>query len=161
MDFSTVTKIVIPEGEVTKIMSGSTILWQKSSGGVTDYSYSGSTVADELTYLRCHVSELNGSSDSGENLGFSDDFNGEIVDITATRIGTDTSANIISKIENGVVTYYDYDLGDYAETTYRMLPYNHAGSGYIIGIELHVRGYGGDSEPILFDGTYNWSFNVD
>ena len=161
MKFSDVTSISVPEGAVTKITAPDGVLWQVGGGGDTPTvnSYSGSTAASGLTYLRCQPSELNGSSDGEENLGQGTHFDCDIINITATRSGTNTGANVISKIQNGVVTYYDFDLGDYAETTYTLEPYQHPGTSYIVGIELRVSAVGDNSEPILFDGTYAWSFS--
>lgn len=168
MKFSEVTSITVPEGNVTKITAPNGVLWQSSSGGgdgggggggVETYTYSGSTTVSGLTYLRCQAAELNGSSSGSENLGQGSRFDCEIINISAMRNGTNETGNIVSKIQNGVVTYYDDSLGEDATTTYKLAPYQHPGTGYIIGIELRIDAYGDDGEPVIFDGTYTWSFS--
>lgn len=163
MRFSEVTSITVPEGGVTKITAPNGVLWESANsgggtGGGTSKTYSGSTVANGVTTLECIATELNGASDPAENLGHGINFDCNIGYITATLVGTNEEDNVVSKIQNGVVTYYDVTIADYVTTTYEVDPYQHPGTGYITGIRLRVAKEAEDSTWVKFSGTYNWSF---
>ena len=162
MEFSEVGSVITPEGDVEKIVAPDGVLWESDSGGGgggnTGTAYTGSTTASGLTYLRCIPGELDGASDPDENLGQGTKFDCNIENITATLNEAREDANVVSKIQNGVVTYYDVTLAEYVTTTFELVPYQHPGTGYIQGIELRVTTEAEDSSAVLFDGTYTWSF---
>ena len=135
MDFSTVTKIVIPEGEVTKITSGSAVLWQKATTpALPDTEYSGDVEASMEDVIILYV---------GERISADDYYNLYVI-----LNGSTTDRDTVVSIVDGTITY-----GDGSTSTDFSASGASESGRYIDSLEIALdSGY--------FDGDYSWGFDI-
>lgn len=118
MDFSTLKELTIPEGVVTKISSGNTVLWQK-------------VVEDAFTSTYQEVEYIQAGDNVGAylDLGFAFD-TGAIIEL-AQYMTTNTTAYPFGCAENSGKLRCMFTAPNYHATNYICYPYGSTGSAYI------------------------------
>ena len=154
MDFSTVTKIVIPEGEVTRIISGSTVLWEKIEPITppTRDSEGEISVSNE-TEVECHSTAV--------YIGMTQDAQNCIV-LRLTSTYTDgiiTEATANDTDSSCTVKYYDASSGTIQSKSASIEPYHESATGVVTGFIVSVTGVTTNGANIRFDGDYYWGWD--
>lgn len=137
-NFADVIGMTIPEGEVIKITSGSTVLWEKvTTPSLPDTDFSGEIEADmsetvEL-YAGAQVTE-------------------DIKNLYIIRKTASTAANVVNQISGKNVTV---GSGTTYYTAVQIEAIEIESSRYYDGIEVILDA----SKTLYFDGEYYWGFD--
>lgn len=156
MDFSTVTKIVIPEGEVTKITSGSVVLWQK----VTEEEVELPTRDVEGTIETSGEYSVECSDSTGSNYT-----SGYPENCIVLRLYTTTTDGVISEVtasssdgSSCTIKYYDA-ASNSTKSTSGDIETLYSGNGAKIGFSIDISGSTTNGADIRFDGDYYWGWD--
>ena len=134
MDFSALTALTIPEGEVVKITSGSDVLWEKVTKPVlpSSYDYEGEASANYS-----HTLEIR----------FDKEISIPDLDTLYVIRSATTDPNIIVKVEGKTAT-----LGNGATTSVTVTRVSGSSTRYLAGLNVKSSSY-------YFDGNYVWGLD--
>lgn len=154
INFSNVTQVVIPEGEVKRINVGSTVLWEKSEEIVLPTrDATGEINVTQKTIIECHSKSI--------YIGMEADAKNCIV-LRLENSSTDgiiTEATANDTDSSCTVKYYDASSGTIKSKSASIEPYHELGSGVVTGFIVSVTGVTTNGATICFDGDYYWGWD--